>query len=1145
MTILIELQEQVYQSNFTNMLRGNNTVVLGRFKGVPTGNFTQIEGPLTQFSVLETPFRITTNSPGEVHTIRAELVSNESRTNALKVRNRIIEKQFVPVNNVVTVSIALLKGENSITVSTENDSSFTSVTSSHVGTFLTTYAREIFSSTQNPLDEQTRALFSDFSSRMTEILIPFQDLYADPKSLRTLISRFVTRAYMTKNGSSDGVRDFTAALLGTTPIFVPTKTDQNHFEPDVIPLYKSQLEFGGYEAHTWIPNFEIVHWLAFLRLIDNARHFYQIEEVGESEVLVTANDFPEIHRFDFDDTSATAYSEFNFTDFRIVIEILDKMDIKFCAAGYPFDLIVTPDNPLGQRRLAFDSNIPLDSGENLDYPALDPADDGWVGLGLSGRFENYALNADPFLYALDSMFIIPSPASGLEDCVYDGFYTQQVSTFSSEINIDETPEAEGLVSSPNENLTLESFEVDTTLEDFSDASEWSFGTSFNQGSFSNSEEIAIAGSASLRYVQPAGLSFVTIEKTYDTPLDLSIAGGQIAYLTVFLGPNAMPDSVDGIPSHPGNLFQLGIALVDSSGDQQGYTFAKEDLKRGLNVLPVMLEHPTSSGTGLFQTPNAGTVDLSDIEKILIVPRSGISGTGWDDVYIGRLHILNEQASFRPARAKIELEDINDVHPASLFGSELQFTDRFGEGQTFTGDQIYNTIDGGTLGPGFPAAENVYYPGLYKVEVSQFIGTEGFNRSITGLNMQRELGRNLTETAYTALVPNPVFLLETDPTEEVFVNVFSKQFSPTGDRKVLTFSNSNPGPDLIDFTSFSGGTSGLNEPLLGGLGSSLAQQFTTGAAQTVRFLELYLYRVGDPVGSIAVSIHEHNSVTGSPGALIERAEDVLALDILDGTPDYSVFRLLSDVSLEAATDYWIVVSGDPVYVDGDFLFRSNFSEPFPADTSGASFGTTFNSPNYRWVPRFGSPVGTNTGIFNTTEDLTLTWAPGHDGIIQSRGVAIPANFADFELTLDYTAITASNNTSNPFVDPDAACFLGIAWYDQNDAFMSTTGLSHLPASDPSPVVIDLAVLSPPEGAVTWRLLFIAFDTDGSITLDNLTIRSKEAKGEDADNHVIWAKQSGGFTNPRARTKSDLVFSSPGGFWDVETGEHHYFKVIGTE
>jgi len=1132
MSISIELQEQVYQENLDNLLRGSNSPTLGSYKGVPRGNFTHLDGPITQFSVIETPFKIVTDSPGEIHTIRSELISNATEANILAIRNRVTEKTFVPVNNVVTVTVPLLKGENQITISTVNDRSFTSVIATHFGTFLTTYAREIFNSTQNPLNEQNRALFSNFSSRITETLIPFQDLYADPKSLRTLISRFVTRAYMTKNGSTDGVRDFTAALLGTTPIFIPTKTDQNLFEPDVVPLFKSQLEFGGYEAHTWIPNFEITHWLAFLRLINSSRHFYSIEEVGENEILVNANGFPEIHRFDFDDPTSTAYSEFNFTEFRIVVEVLTKLNIRFCAVGYPFDLFVSESNPLGTKRIALDSNIPLDSGEAFDAPSIDPGDDGWIGLTLSGRFEDFSLNHNPIQLALDSLFITPSFESGLPDCVYEGFFTQQISTLSGEIDINSEFDSEGSLSSELEEQTIESFEVDTTIEDFSNISDWSI-TGSSPGTIESSDEIVIAGTSSIKHVQPAGSgSFPIIIKSYNTPIDLSEAGGKILYFTVYLGNQAIPESIEGIPSHPGNLWYLNIALVDGDGNQRSYSYYKEDLKKGLNILPIMLEYPSSVSA------NGEDWDISSISEIRISPRPVPNHAGWNDIYLGRLHLLHPQAYFRPARAKIEFEDIDNIAPDSLLGSELVFTDRFGNTQTFKGDDSYNTLD---KQAGFADTETVYFPGLYKIQSTSGIGTEGFNRYITALNLQREMGRQLHEKSNVIAAPQQIVGLP-DTDEEVFVNIFSKQFSPTGNKRTINLVNPNPYSDLIDFTGFSGGTLGFSERLLGIPGSALAQQFTSAGPLTARFLEIFLYRVGDPVGSITASIHEDDS--GKPGTLLERAENVIARNITDGIPGYTLFRLLDDINLSAATDYWIVVSGNPEYFEGINFFESDFDEPFPSDTSGSSFSSTFNNPKFVWVPKEGNPAGSNSGIINGSDNLRLEWMTGHSGVIQSRLLPL-ITFSEFELEIQYSNLVASNNTG-PFVSPDSTVLVGLSWYDTNDQFMNTVGLTFLPAGNPSPAIIDLSVVgAPPIGAVGFRIDFLSVDPDGAATFEGLEIRRKGdvLKGADAKDHVVWAKQSGGYPNPRASTNSGLSFSGANGFWSIESGEHHYFKIIG--
>ena len=901
MSLLIELQNQVHQSTFDNLLLGSGSPVLGEFKGIPTGTFTNLEGPVTPFSLNPTAFRITTDFPGETHTIEAELISNATNSNSLNTRSRLLKQTFIPSNNVATVFIPLLKGINQVTVSTVNDINFTTVNVTHYGTFLTAYARDIFSSTQNPLNEQTRALFSKFSSRIPEILIPFQDLYPDPKSLRTLVSRFVTRAFMTGSGSTDGVRDFMSALMGTTPYFIQTKTDQNIFEPDVVPIFRSQLEFGGYEAHTWIPNFEIIHWLAFVRLINNARNFYKIEEIGEKEILISAGGEPESHRFDFDDPSATAYREFNVTDFKIIIQILSKTNIRLCAAGYTFDLYVTESNPLGTKRIALDSGIPLDSGESFDAPSIDPGDDGWVGLPLAGRFDSSSVSRDLLQLSLDSLFITPNESSNLPECAYDGFFTQQIYTVSGEMDVDANVGASGNLSDPLDNLSLESFEVDTTVEDFSNISEWAL-TGSPGGSIEASAKIALAGASSVLFKQPAtGSSPVPIiSKSYSTPLNISQAGGKILYFSVFLGPEAMPDNVKNIPSHPGNLLSLSVALTDSNGNKREYTFFKEDLKRGVNTLPLMLEFPSRfSG-------NNSAWNASRITQIEIIPRPIFNTLGWSDVYLGRLHVFNSQAYFRPARAKIEFESVENVSPDSLLGSSIVFTDHLGNTQSFVGDSTYNTIDR-ELGTTVP--DTAYRPGFYKIQSDAGVG---FNRLVTALNLQRELGRQLENKSHIITVPQLTSgLLGAD--EEVAVNVFSKEFSPAGNERNLKLENPNGSLDLIDFTGFSGGTVGLHEKLIGVPGFSLAQRFTSSTQISPKFIELFLYRIGEPAGELTVSIHEDRF--GRPGRLLARTEDVTVYLITNGIPNYTIFNVLGTLNLTSSTNYWILLSGNSIYFEG--------------------------------------------------------------------------------------------------------------------------------------------------------------------------------------------------------------------------------------
>ena len=915
MTIRIELQPQVYQDTLDDMLFGSTTDV-GTFKGVPPGGFTNLEGPVTQYTVFGTPFQITTDSVGVKHTIRATLISLDNNLTVAS-RNRVMEQVVVPVNETFTVLLPLRKGESQIDVFTENDGTFTSVIASHVGTFIASYAREIFSSTQNPLDEQERALFSQFSARMTDILIPFQDLYANPKSLRTLISRFITRTYMTKNGSTQGVRDFGAALLGTTPIFVPTKTDEGIFEPNVVPLFRRQLEFAGFEAHSWIPNYEIIHWLSFIKLLDAARDYYKIQEIGECEVLITAGGIPEIHRFDFDNPEASVYSEFNFTDFRIVVEILDKLYIKFSAAGYPFDLFVTANNPLGQKRLTFDSLIPWDSGEPLDQPALDPGADGWVGFPLAGRFDGFALNSDPVDLFLDSLFVNPAVGSGIPESAYNGFFTQQVDLFSQAIEIPFSLSAEGEVNGPvgtsEENVSIDEFRVDTDILDFSSIADFALAEGGSSSIVSNSE-IALGGTSSIQFINEGSALPVITWTNPGAPLDLSNTGADTLYLTVFLGEDVIPEDT-GMPSYPGSLDYLALTILDSSNNSATYRWNKEDLTRGVNVLPVMLDFPVSG---------SGILDRSDVVSMRFSPRAVTSTTAWEDFYLGRMHVLSEQAHFRPARAKIELDDIVDVYAQSLYGSELTFTDPDSEETVFTGDESYNNLD-----------ENAYIPGRYKVQLTEGEGTEGFDRPVTAENLRIELGRQGT-------------FLKTQVVNsggEIYVDVFSAQLSTTGTRNTLEFAPDPSNlvvPDLISVTSFQGGLEGQNTRLGAGTGNlAIAQQFeVTGGSATLRFAELFLHRLGSPEGSLTVTVHEDNG--GEPGLLLAQAKDRFASGITDGVPNYEIFHF--DATVLATGTYWIQMSGDAAYETSDddenhvvWAMMSSIDPRYSATTDGTFSG----------------------------------------------------------------------------------------------------------------------------------------------------------------------------------------------------------------
>jgi hypothetical protein len=475
--------------------------------------------------------------------------------------------------------------------------------------------------------------------------------------------------------------------------------------------------------------------------------------------------------------------------------------------------------------------------------------------------------------------------------------------------------------------------------------------------------------------------------------------------------------------------------------------------------------------------------------------------------------MEPSGTYRPSRAKVKLEDIDNIAPESLWGSKLTFTDRFGDSQILLADPSYN-VDGDT----------VYIPGRYKIQRTAGIGTEGFNRDVTVENLRKEAGRFLN-----TLVKSSTY---TGPGDERFVNLFTRQFSPTGDELSLAFTNPNPGPDLIDITGFSGGSVGFAEGLVGDLGTSVAQQFELSEPGSVSFLELHLHRIGDPVGSISASIHEDNA--GKPGNLIESAEGVLARKIPSGIPKYTVFRMFTPVALDASTPYWIVVSGNETYSNGIPLYRSGFDEQFPPFQS---YALNFGNPTWTWI---GAEAG-NGGVTPNERSITVEAPPGHEqGVI----LANPLNLFDF--TNYELLLTLSNQVASGGLFPTASGAVYIQWYDDALTFLGRTAVSLTNPNNDS-LVIDMAgpLFDPLPGATKFGFLFSAFTNTGAFTLEEIEIREKNTLSlpPGPENQIVWTKETGGYSYPRAKTTADLVPVN-GTRWVTNAGEHHYFKVIGS-
>jgi hypothetical protein len=111
-----------------------------------------------------------------------------------------------------------------------------------------------------------------------------------------------------------------------------------------------------------------------------------------------------------------------------------------CAASYTFDLFITESTPIGRSRFSFDQGIPFDLGLTFDSDPVDPYSDGWLGLSLTGRFEQYSNQP----HTLDT-FVQPSATYIGPPCGYPSYFTQMVTNHLYTIEIDYSTTTTGSV----------------------------------------------------------------------------------------------------------------------------------------------------------------------------------------------------------------------------------------------------------------------------------------------------------------------------------------------------------------------------------------------------------------------------------------------------------------------------------------------------------------------------------------------------------------------------------------------------------------------------------------------------------------------------------------------------------------------------
>lgn len=416
MAFTLKFLDPVFRTTYINLLNA-----------IPGGSFINTKFTVVPRTFLETNFQLETdnlNVPVKffITTEGSDKDSNRSRDFAI-----------VPINKFTTVPIKLSQGVNIIRVLDEtNDSDFTFiVNSTEYAKLILNYAREIYNNSEVLFDLQNRNIFSAVSTRIAEQLLKDYDKFIpDIQSLQILASKLIIKSLVSQGGSDKAVTEFLTGITNNTPI---KEVLQGLFDIDIDTdkLVNYQENLSGFDFHTWIPDFSAARFKSFIKLIENLKNTSLIS-VNDREVQIDKEGTIERHLFKERKHSFLERQEDDsgFENLRIKAKLNTKVDMFFQMAQYVFDLFITDKNLLGINRGTLDKGegFEFDSNLNFDLDPIDPFHDGFIGLKLTGRFDNEVMDTstETSVLGFDTMIQKDRDLSVPERVYQKGFYTQVV-----------------------------------------------------------------------------------------------------------------------------------------------------------------------------------------------------------------------------------------------------------------------------------------------------------------------------------------------------------------------------------------------------------------------------------------------------------------------------------------------------------------------------------------------------------------------------------------------------------------------------------------------------------------------------------------------------------------------------------------------
>jgi len=331
--------------------------------------------------------------------------------------NNKLQTKITMDNVVKQVDLKLNLGANYIWVRSSTETFLALVAATYYAIYIDAWASDFYYYTKIRVDDASLQLSSLFSLRMVEHQIAFQDLLPPIKTLRLLTGKMSTRSLINETCSTRGVIDIATSISNSTPVVVPTRVNLEKFEPASYGLYTNSQDANGYEFDLWIPNLCVTSYVAFLTLINNLDDsIAKLVSVSDSKIVLDWCGVREEHIFNFETNRCSMFNNLVneqdcFSALNIWISnILDEVDIAFCAYSYPLDIEI--EIPLNSGTL--DSGNTFEGTGILDsHDETDPYGTGFVGTVLTPPLDSGLL--------LDSGYAAVAFAE--LDCMYEPVVT--------------------------------------------------------------------------------------------------------------------------------------------------------------------------------------------------------------------------------------------------------------------------------------------------------------------------------------------------------------------------------------------------------------------------------------------------------------------------------------------------------------------------------------------------------------------------------------------------------------------------------------------------------------------------------------------------------------------------------------------------